>query len=296
MTFGNKLLLALAIIQIQQSTLYASQALCKTSEALCEDFHRQLSITIENTAECIAIAEETVEEAPEQELRNKVCEEGLSEPERLAHDSSQNCQSEQELKNKVHEEVVSKSSADQTAACLSKESIAVAQSAVQKDVQGSVIEKLAFSDADVRHYLDERSIAYDTQHQVSIKNGKAACTLAACQTLALQKNEKGMSFFIPCEITAPVLITNPGITQVKVIRASPLITNPGITQAKAICASAGKKRKKRWIEVYLGYNPQLQTIVGSDKIYEASILLLQKSLPSPLSRKVVQSQPPTARN
>lgn len=305
MSLGNKLLLVIAVIQIQSFTLFASQALCKSSEDLCEAFRSHLSINTADTArECTEIGE-IIEEPSEQELINKVCGESLSKnegeqdasdavsckPKNLGliiettsdectapvddFDSSQNCQLEQELQNKVHEEVVSKSSADQTDACLSKECSAVVQSAVQKDVQGNVVEKLAFSDADVRGYLDERSIAYAAQHQVRIQNGKAACALAACQTLALQKNEKGMGFFIPCKITAPILITNPGITQVKVIRAS-----------------AGK----RWIEVYLGYNPQLQTTVGSDKIYEASILLLQKSLPSPLSKKVVQSQPPAARS
>jgi hypothetical protein len=301
MTFGNKLLLVICVTHIQLSTLFASQALCKTSD-------KQLSITIDNTAECIEIEEETLEETSEQELKNKVCEEGVlkGEIERDASETAgfscknlrvaieeaagecieatdepdclQSSLTEQELKNKVCEEVVNSASSPGT---------------VQEAAQNSITEKLAFSDADVRHYLNECSIRYDDQCQVSVQNGKAACALAVCQTLALQKNEKGMSFFIPCEITAPVLITNPGITQVKVIRASALITNPGITQVKVIRASA---RKKCWIEVYLGYNPQMQTTVGSDKIYEASILLLQKSLPFPWSQKVVQSQPPAARS
>ncbi len=277
MTFGNKLLLVICVTHIQLSTLFASQALCKTSD-------KQLSITIDNTAECIEIEEETLGETSEQELKNKVCEEGVlkDETERDASETAgfscknlrvaieeaagecieatdepdclQSCLSEQELKNKVREEVVNSASSPGT---------------VQEAAQNSITEKLAFSDTDVRHYLDERSIRYNPQHQVSVQNGKAACALACCETLELQKNEKGMSFFVPRKISSPILIAKCGVTHVKVI-----------------CASAGE----RWIEVYLGYSPQSQATTSSDKIYEASILLVQ-SLFCSKPRKILQSRP-----
>lgn len=285
MTFGNKLLLIITVSQVQRSTLFASQALCKsseeTSEAQNETFHKPSSITIGNTRPDI---EETFDEPLEQEFRNKVCEEDLSknEAERLAHDSSQNCQSEQELKNKVSEEVLLKTTTAATVHSSQNKSTIASQSITQENKQHISEQQLSFSHADVCHYLDERAFTYDPhleeraftydpRYNITVNNGKAVCPLASCAMVALQKDEKGRCCFRSNTVT-PVQVMNPKITHVTCI--------PATRRCQCILPEGSKPHTCcRRILVYLGCNLQLLgTYDEHGKPYNASILLVQDNL------------------
>jgi hypothetical protein len=242
MTFGNKLLLVIVVSYIQWSTLFASQALSKTSEDLCEDFRRQLSIDTSNTAAgCIEIEEDVSKEVSEV--------------------------SEQELKNKVCEEQVLQTSAEVsrgTLGCNTQMLCELDHASQPKDTR----EMLFFNNDSVETSLNERStITYDGNHQVELHNGKAACPIACCDSVKVQTDTEGKSYFIPEHSGRSIRIINPKITQIKVIR--------GIVH-------------DLWIQVYLGYNPQLLgTHDEKGKLYGASILLVQSQF-SPGSAIFVQ--------